>query len=127
MASPASVDDLIARWWNAPALTSAQEDVITQRLEDAWDMLRDRRPTLEADITAETVRSSTVIRVLCEMVLRVARNPDGKFKESVDDYSFERSPGAAEGILFVSPAELSDITPGRATRRSIRLVAYGDD
>jgi hypothetical protein len=123
MANPATVDHIVERW----RPLSAQEETNAEAfLEDAWAMLLDRRPTLEADLTATTVRERNVVRVVCTMVLRVLKNMDGWAEESVDDWRGKRHDLVASGELFVSPSELADVTPGRATRRSIRLVTHGD-
>lgn len=125
MVNPVQVSDLESRW----RPLSTQETVNAQAyLDDAWSLLTTRRPTLEADITATTVSQGSVERVVCAMVLRVLRNPDGYITEAVDDWSGTRSPARASGELFVTPEELADVTPAaiRTNRRSVRLVAYGD-
>ena len=124
MANPASVDDIVARW----RPLSAQEETNAEAfLEDAWDLLLTRRPNLEADITAGTVKEASARRVVVAMALRVLRNPDGKVEESIDDYRYRRDALLASGVLHVTDDELADVTPGRRQRRSIRLVTLGDD
>ena len=124
MANPATVADIEARWrtLSTPESTNAQAF-----LEDAWALLLTRRPNLEADITAGTVRSDNALRVVVAMVLRVLKNPDGKLEESIDDYRYRRDALVSSGALHVTSDELADITPGRARRRSVRLVIHGDD
>jgi hypothetical protein len=82
--------------------------------------------TLEADVTAGTVKESTVVRVLCAMVARVFINPEGNLSEQIDDYSYSRDALVASGALTVTQAELADITPGRRASRSVRLIAHGE-
>lgn len=123
MPNPASTSDIEARW----RALSEQEAINAETfLEDAWDLLLTKRPTLETDLTAGTVREGNVVRVVASMVLRVLRNPDGKVQESIDDYSYRRSEVTASGALFVTGDELADITPGRQRNRSVRLVTLGD-
>ena len=125
MVNPVQTSDIEARW----RPLSAQETINAQAfLNDAWSLLLTRRPSLEDDLTAGTVTFGNVERVVCAMVLRVLKNPDGYVTEGVDDWSGTRSPDMASGALFVTPDELADITPAatRASRRSVRLVAYGD-
>lgn len=123
MANPATVADLEARW---RPLTTQETTNAEALLDDAWAILLMRRPNLEADIAAETVSEANVIRVVCAMVLRVLRNPDGKLEEAIDDYRYRRDSSLSGGLLYVSSDELADITPGRGRRKSVRLVIYGD-
>lgn len=123
MPNPATTSDIAARW---RTLNTQQEGNAAVLLDDAWDLLLGRRPTLETDMTAGTVRSATVKRVVCAMVLRVLKNPDGKSEVAVDDYRYKRADAIASGELYVTPAELADVSPGRRSRKSVRLVAYGD-
>lgn len=123
MPNPTTTGDLTARW---RPLTAQETTNATAFLGDAWAMLLMRRPTIEADMTAGKVSSENVRRVVAAMVLRVLKNIDGWAEESVDDWRGKRAEVLASGELFVTPNELADITPGRRTRRSVRLVAYGD-
>jgi len=123
MANPATVADITARW---RTLTTQETTNATALLADAWALLLARRPTLEADITAGTVTTANVVRVVVAVVLRVLRNPDGKLEESIDDYSYRRDSATSTGGLYVTSDELADLTPGRHRQRSVRLVAYGD-
>lgn len=124
MANPATVADVEARWRPLTAQETTNAEAL---LSDAWELLLGRRPTLEADLTAETISEGNVIRVICAMVLRVLRNPDGLSEEAIDDYRYKRDAILASGVLHVTPDELADVTPGRARRSSVRLVIYGDD
>jgi hypothetical protein len=123
MPNPASTTDLEERW---RPLTPQETTNANAFLGDAWALLVDRRPTLEADMTAGTVSTANVVRVVSAMVLRILKNPDGYVQESIDDWSGRRADLMSSGVLTVTPSELADITPGRATNRSIRLVAYGE-
>ncbi|MBA3781186.1 MAG: hypothetical protein H0X12_04940 [Nocardioides sp.] len=123
MPNPVTISDLEARW---RPLSDLEPVNAAAFLEDAWAELLSRRPTLESDITAGTVTAANVIRVVSAMVLRVLKNPEGYDQESIDDWSGRRNALVADGILRITPEELAAITPGRATRRSVRLVVYGD-
>jgi len=124
MANPAIVADIEARWRSL----SDQETINAEAyLADAWALLLSRRPTLEADITAETISTANAVRVVSAMVLRVLKNPEGKQSESIDDYRYTRAELMGSGLLHVTADELADltVTTSRGTR-SIRLVAYGE-
>lgn len=124
MANPATVADLEARWRPLTTLETTNAEAL---LEDAWALLLSRRPNLEDDLTDETVSEANVVRVVAAMVLRVLRNPDGKLEESIDDYRYRRDSALSAGVLYVTADELAGISPGRAVRRSVRLVVYGDE
>jgi hypothetical protein len=123
MPNPATISDLEHRW--RPLVGQEQVNAAAY-LTDAWVLLLSKRPTLEADMTALTVSSGNVVRVVCAMVLRLLKNPDGKRSESIDDYRYERHELVSSGALHVTGDELADVTPGRRRTRSLRLVAYGD-
>lgn len=124
MANPATTEDVEARW---RPLTAAETTNADAFLTDAWELLLSRRPTLEADITAGTVRSANVVRVVAAMVLRLLKNPDGKLSETIDDYTYRYDRLVSSGALFVSDEELADITPsGNRRTSSVRLLAHGE-
>lgn len=121
--NPATVADVEDRW---RPLSEQETTNAAAFLVDAWGLLTDRLPTLEANIAAGSVSQQNVIRVVCAMVLRVLKNPDGYDSESVDDWTGRRAALVASGLLQVTPEELADLTPGRTNRSSLRLVVYGD-
>lgn len=123
MANPATIAEIEARW---RPLTAQEITNATAFLGDAWEELLSRRPNLEADIVAGTVTEANAVRVVAAMVLRILKNPDGWDQESIDDWSGRRNTLVADGVLRVTADELAAITPGRATRRSVRLVRDGD-
>jgi hypothetical protein len=125
MANPATLSDVEDRFHRA--LSDRELVNVKFWLQDAWWMLTTRLPSLEADITAETVPEENARRVVVAMVHRLLKNPDGLTRESIDDYSYSRSANAASGALTVDDYELAQLTPGgRARVNSRRLVAYGE-
>jgi hypothetical protein len=124
MANPATSTDVENRW---RSLTPDEVVIVETLLDDAWAMLRRRRPTLEADIAASTVSEADAVRILANMVLRVMKNPEGKRSEQIDDYSYTRDNTLSSGELYVTAEELADLTPeGYRRSKSVRLVAHGD-
>lgn len=120
MPNPATTADIESRW----RPLSAQEDINAQTfLDDAWVMLKRRMTLLGVDIEAliatddalpedERTLSADVVRVLATAVLRVMKNPDGKSRESIDDYSWARSEATASGLLYFADDELDGLVPG---------------
>lgn len=114
MANPAVVADVVARW----RPLSAQETTNAETfLEDAWVMLK-RRMTLlgvtdfEDQIDEVADFAAEVVRILATAVLRVMKNPDGKSRESIDDYSWARDEAVSSGLLYFTDDELDGLIPG---------------
>lgn len=123
MPNPATVADLEARW---RPLSGQENTNAGAFLDDAWAHVLGRRPNLEADMAAGTVSHENVVRVVSAAVLRVLKNIEGWEEESQDDWRGKRHELIASGELFLTPTEWGDITPGRASRKSVRLVTYGE-
>lgn len=118
MANPATTADLVSRW----RTLSAQETTNGQTfLDDAWRMLKRAVLRINEDIEDLIVADTTgdledeVIRVLATAVLRVMKNPDGKAREAIDDYSWARDEAVSAGLLYISDAELDGLVPGTGT------------
>ena len=112
MSNPTTITDIEDRW---QPLTPQQTTNAYAWLDDAWWMLTSRRPTLQADLDAGTVTVGNVKRVVSAMVLRILRNPEGKKREAIDDYSYERHELVSSGLLHVTDEELADLTPPGTT------------
>lgn len=113
MPNPATVADVIARW----RPLSAQETTNAQTfLDDAWVMLKRRMAVesvdIEAQIATDADLAADVVRVLATAVLRVMKNPDGKSRESIDDYSWQRDEAISAGLLYFTDDELDGLIPG---------------
>jgi hypothetical protein len=119
-----AIEDLAARFFRE--LTDRELQIGQVWMADAYNLVLGRLPQLEAHITAGTVSQDALTRVVCAMVGRVFSNPEGKDREAIDDYSYNRSVAVASGLLHVTPAEIADLTPGRATNRSVRVTVYGE-
>lgn len=128
MPNPASYSDVAIRFWRP--LTAAEQSLVTVLLDDAWYVhVLVRRPNIDADMAAGTVRPEAVVAVLAEMVKRVLLNPEGMAQERIDDYTGVRDAATASGQLHLLPAELASLTPvipTASSRNSVRLVAYGE-
>lgn len=124
MPNPAFVVDIEARW----RPLSAQEQINAEAfLDDAWWLLLDRRPNLEASLVDGSVSERNVVRVISAMVLRVLKNPEGLEEFAIDDFRGRRNSLVASGALHVTADELDVLTAKRGSRRSVRLVVHGDE
>lgn len=112
MANPATTADIESRW---RPLSSQEEVNASTFLDDAWEILQMRVAGLDALITAGTVTAAAAKAVLCAMVLRVLKNPDGKRQEAIDDYSWTRDQAVADGSMYVSAEELDLLTPASSS------------
>jgi hypothetical protein len=126
MANPATTADIEARW---RPLSAQEQSNAAAFLDDAWALLLDRRPNLEADLLDGKVSEANAVRVVATMALRVLKNPDGFLEEAVDDYRYRRDALVSSGALHVTADELAVLTPRTTTprRNSVRLVVHGDD
>lgn len=104
MANPATVDDLIRR--SLRPLSDDEKRVGEQWLEDAWAILTTQKPFVSEKVDHSGSYRSLVVQILCAMVIRVLNNPDGKYQESGDDYSYSRDAAVSTGALYISDSEL---------------------
>lgn len=115
MPNPATTADIVARW---RPLVGQEVTNGTTFLDDAWRMLKrrydalDSTADLETAIATDTELEAEVVRVLATAVLRVMKNPDGKRRESIDDYEWERDQAVSAGLLYISDDEFSALVPG---------------
>lgn len=80
-------------------LTAAEQARVTVLLDDASAIIRAQMPNLP-DPPPETV-----VGVVCAMVARAIRNPEGKRSETIDDYSYTRDNAVSTGDLYLADAE----------------------
>jgi hypothetical protein len=119
----ATVADVEGRW---RPLTDAEAAVAGTWLADASELLRLQVPSIDARVADESVSAAFVAGVVARAVLRVLRNPDGKVSESIDDYTYRRADGVADGSLFIAAEDLALLRPaGSRGTSSVRLLARG--
>lgn len=82
-------------------------------------------PTILARLADERIQPSTVAGVIEDMVLRVARNPNGYRQVSIDDYNRTIDTALSTGQLYITEQEAELLAPpsktGRRGARSMRL------
>ena len=121
--NPATVSDIEARW---RPLSAAEQAVASTLLGDAWQILLSRVSLLSQRLDDTEVSEDLVVAVLSAMVIRVLRNPDGKFQESIDDYSWTRDSAVSSGLLYVTDEELAMLAPAGATSSAFSIEPYRD-
>lgn len=131
MSNPVSIHDLEGSW---RPLAGDELTTADRLLTFAWAIVRARFPDIETRMAAVTdpLDVELVRGVIVAMVLRAMRNPDGKRREQIDDYSYERDAAVADGSLYLSDAEADLLAPpgtatGAFTIRPTFTAGYGDD
>lgn len=118
----ATPTDVQERW---RTLTDAESDVAAVIILDAEEILRSRIPDLDTRLADETLSTDLVIGVICRMVLRVMRNPDGKVSESIDDYTYRRSDAVADGSLYLSDVDANLLSPAGSSSSAFTITPSG--
>lgn len=131
MPNPVTNIDLMSAW---RPLSQAELIVADTQLRFAWAIIKARFPTIEARLADPTdpLDVELLRGVEVAMVLRSLRNPDGKLRETIDDYSYERDATVADGSVYLSDAEADLLAPvtaqtGAFTIRPAFTAGYGDD
>jgi hypothetical protein len=108
MANPVTTLDIANRW----RPLSTDETITAQaHLDDVWALANLKIPGLSTRVDAAEIDLGLVRMVLCNAVLRVLKNPDGKSQEALEDYSYTMSDAAAAGALYLSDTELDLLRP----------------
>lgn len=68
--------------------------------------------------------------ITLEVAARAYRNPEGWASEAIDDWSGRRSNATADGGVYLTPWERSDLlrlVGGGSSVRSVRLIRAGEE
>lgn len=95
-------------------MTPAEEGLAGHLVRAASALLRQRVPTLDADIAAGRVDRENAATTVTNMVLRVMFNPEGLRAETTGPFSRTYDTSAAAGQLVVTDNDLANIEPGPA-------------
>jgi hypothetical protein len=93
------------------SLSAAQENLGSVLIRAASQMIRGRRPDIDAQIAAGTVSPDLVALAVTNMVLRVLRNPGGLRAETVGPFSRTYDTTYAAGLLVFTPDEEKLVEP----------------
>ena len=106
MANPATTTDLEVRW----RPLGPDEEKAQALLDDAWEIVLRRVPDIEAGMLEDSPTEGLVTAIVCQMVLRVLKNPDSLSEEQIDDYRYKTQGELAPGVLDLTEAELALLT-----------------
>lgn len=122
----ASVDDVRRRWMGSS--WDFTDEQVQALLDDAEDAVRAAVPSVNADIAANVLPVERVTRVVCRVVLRVLRNPDGKRSTNVTTGPFSQNEtyaGDNPGEVYLTDEDRRDLEGSRARRRRAFTVMPG--
>lgn len=122
----ASVDDVRRRWMGSS--WDFTDEQVRALLDDAEDAVRATVPSVDADIAANVLPAERVTRVVCRVVLRVLRNPDGKRSTNVTTGPFSQNEtyaGDNPGEVYLTDEDRRDLEGSRARRRRAFTVMPG--
>lgn len=111
----ATVDDVEVRFFRK--LGAEERPLVEARLEDAENKIRQRIPDLDARVV-DPGFLSVVVRVCCDAVIRLVRNPEGYVQETDGNYTYMLAQTHADGRLSITPDEWEDL----GVRRKITVL-----
>jgi hypothetical protein len=121
MSNPATIADLEARW---RPFTSDELPTAQARLDDAWAIIQNMSTGFDDTGT----NADAIIYVVCAMVLRVLKNPDGHRTESstIDDSteSWTIDQAVSSGFMYITDDELRLIGAFRPRAGSFSLGSW---
>lgn len=115
--NPATVEDVEARW--SPITDVNLRTNVETWIDDSWRAVK-RIPRLVQRLEVEAVAvpdvgdrdlRADVVRVICESVIRVLKNPKSLWQFSVDDGSAMLDRSLSSGALYISDAERAMLMP----------------
>lgn len=112
MAGPATIQDLIDS--SLETFTANELRVAAKKLDNAYNQILSQVENGEARLNGvdfDATFQALVVEVQVAAVLRFLKNPDGKYEESGDDYSFKRDATLATGEVYITDSELARLAP----------------
>lgn len=109
----ATPQDVRDRWLGSKP-PAASEQQLTTLIADAEDSILREFPDIQARITAGTLPSTRVVKVVSRMVIRHLRNPEGirATQEGAGPYQVSRTYGGDEpGALTLTDEDRAELAP----------------
>lgn len=123
---PATVTDLSNR--SLDTLSAQQLAVGAVKLDDAYVQIITAIPSVVTRLAAvplDTVFQSLVIQVQCAAVLRYLQNPEGKYQEAGDDYSFTRDKALSTGETYITDDERAMLVDTAGSLNAFTITPAG--
>ncbi len=102
------------------ALSPARASICRALIKRASQLVRDTVPGIDDKIVAGAAAADSVGLAVLNMVARVMRNPDGLRSQTIGPISRSFDTDLATGMLELTSAELSLISPPVSSGRSVR-------
>lgn len=99
----ATVEDVRVRLGRP--LEAGEIEIVTTRLEDVENIIRNRIPDLDDAVASGEVNEDTLVMVEADAVLRLIKNPEGYRSETDGNYSYQIDERVASGALDILPKE----------------------
>jgi hypothetical protein len=93
-------------------------------IDKAERLVRASVRNLDALLVAGPLTPGDVSDVVCDMVLRVLKNPDGYRYETAGDYAVQRDASVAGGVMVLQAAEKARL---RGSTGEVTSVPVGDN
>jgi hypothetical protein len=116
MTLPAVSTDELKLRYEGDLTTRFSEEYLDEKLADTIALVQQKFPIVEARLTSGALLERNYIRVICDAVLRIVRNPEGYSSESEAGYSYGLRPVVASGNLWLTQDDLDMLTGGTSTR-----------
>lgn len=107
----AAPSDVIDRWIGNDAPTD--NDLLTALIADAEAIILSKYPGIQARLDDGLLNEATVIMVVCRMVSRVLRNPEGLtyWQQQSGPFGQARNYGSASQDMWPTSEELALLAP----------------
>lgn len=109
--------------WGQP-VPDASVAHVDYLIDKAERLVRGGVPNLDARLLVGPLTEDDVSDVVCDMVLRVLKNPEGYKYETAGDYAVQRDVTVAGGLLTLLSTEKARL---RGSRGEVTSVPVGDD
>lgn len=119
----ATVEDLEKRL--GVSYDDTERDQVQALIEDVSALIRQARPSIDADILAERISTDVVRMVTCQVVARYMSTVDsggiGVRSEQHPEYGYTLTNAAANG-LELTPSELALLTPQSQQQKAFSII-----
>lgn len=105
--------------WLGPGDLPATDTQIATLIGDAEDTIRRAFPDIEGRIDSGDLPLPRVVKVVCRMVIRHIRNPEGvrTTQQGAGPFQVSRTySGDEPGALYLSDQDMAELAPGRRGR-----------
>lgn len=114
----ATAQDVRDRWLG-PGSIPVSDQQLTILIADAEDTVLRAFPDIQQRVDDGDLPLDRVVKVVCRMVIRHIRNPEGirSTQQGAGPFQVSRTYGGDEpGVLYLSDQDMAELAPGRRGR-----------